>query len=59
MKTVWKEQKLKPSEPPENAATVESIFAPIITSIFISELIQVNEGSTFQGGEGNLLSPLG
>lgn len=59
MKTVWKEQKLKPLEPPENAATVESIFAPIITSIFISELIQVNEGSTFQGGEGNLLSPLG
>lgn len=39
---VWKEQKLKTLEPPENAATVESIFAQIITSIFISELIQVN-----------------
>lgn len=42
MKMVWKEQKLKTLEPPENAATVESIFAQIITSIFISELIQVN-----------------
>lgn len=38
----WKEQKLKVLEPPENAAIVESIFAQIITSIFISELIQVN-----------------
>lgn len=38
----WKEQKLKTLEPPENAAIVESIFAQIITSIFISELIQVN-----------------
>lgn len=42
MKMVWKEQKLKTLEPPENAAIVESIFAQIITSIFISELIQVN-----------------
>lgn len=38
----WKEQKLKILEPPENAAIVESIFAQTITSIFISELIQVN-----------------
>lgn len=38
----WKERKLKTLEPPENAAIVESIFAQIITSIFISELIQVN-----------------
>lgn len=42
MKMVWKEQKLKTLEPPENAAIVESIFVQIITSIFISELIQVN-----------------
>lgn len=42
MKMFWKEQKLKTLEPPENAAIVESIFAQIITSIFISELIQVN-----------------
>lgn len=42
LKMVWKEQKLKTLEPPENAATVESIFGQIITSIFISELIQVN-----------------
>lgn len=43
MKMSWKEQKLKTLEPPENAATVENISAQIITSIFISELIQVKE----------------
>lgn len=55
MKIVWKEQKLKTLVPPENAAIVGSIFAPIITSIFISELIQVN-GRHLCGRE-SLLNP--
>lgn len=43
MKTGWKDQKLKTLELLENAATVESFFAQTITSIFISELIQVKK----------------